>query len=345
MASKWTRVSGRGTIHSMEIWEGDRRPTSISIDGADHAPSFAPDVVLWADADHGVVVGQDVLMPDAPPQALAESLRKAIGMPVSGSGAARLPRLIRVKRPELADVLRPVTEALGIKLEVSESLPLVDDLFRILEVRFGTPSNQGYLEATEVPEALLQDFFAAAAALYRSRPWRSFAEGDAVLLECEDWVPGHRYVTITGSNGGIKGFALYQSGRDLMRLGTMPPEDPRSEKLAWRTPAVALLYTQLSALGPRRVQEVRSHGWDLASRNAYPLAVGTGRGRESHWPTVTEIRMLTTVVRVLIGFAKPRARARSLPVAGLTVTESYEVSVGDETAVVQATFPAPVREP
>ncbi|MDH7570314.1 MAG: hypothetical protein QHJ73_12105, partial [Armatimonadota bacterium] len=195
MASKWTRCVKRGTLVTPETWEGDRRRTSLNI-GEPGRGFVSPDLVLWGDADHGVIVGQDVLPPGAPAQAVAESLQRAIARPAFGGGRPRQPRRIRVSNAEVAEAIRPVVESLGIQLEVTEKLPLLDDVFRSIEVRFGTPANLGYLDATEVPEPLLAEFFAAAAEFRRRCPWRHLEATEPILLECADWVPGHRLVVV-----------------------------------------------------------------------------------------------------------------------------------------------------
>jgi hypothetical protein len=273
----------RGTLHTPEVWEGDCRRTSVVIAEPNKAP-VSPSLVVWGDVNHGVLVCQEILMPDASLQAVAESLRKAIAHPAPGGGPPRQPRRIRVSA-QIAEAVRPVAESLGIELEVSNTLPLLDEVFRDFEARFGSPINQGYLDATEIAASLLEDLFATAEQFYLARPWKIFTDAEPILLECANWTPAHCYAVLLGGEGAVKGVALYNSIKDLMHITGLSPEDPDSEKDAWRTPSAAILYTPLNMLGPHRVQEAKKNGWALASRNAYPMAVCTGHGRESHWPT------------------------------------------------------------
>ncbi|HHX40927.1 MAG TPA: hypothetical protein GX715_13290 [Armatimonadetes bacterium] len=342
MHSKWTRVAKRGTLHCNETWEGDRRRTTVQLAAPGEEP-VTPDLVLWADSDHGVVVGQQVVLPDAPAHVMADTLRRAIDHPAPGGGPPRQPRCIRVNRQEIAEAVRPVTEPLGIRVEVTDTLPLADDVFRSFEVQFGSPADQGYLDASEVPEAALADLFEAAAAFYKARPWKGLTDGDPVLLECADWTPPYRYAVVLGAGGSVKGVAIYESLKHLERLALLPPDDPRSEEAVAGIPVLALLFTALKELGQRRAEEVTRHGWKIASRNAYPLIVGTGRGRESQWPTPGEVRTLTAALRMLPSYAKVLSRQRWLAEGQQMLTQSYTVKVGDEERHVTATFPPPHR--
>ncbi len=335
MASKWTRTTRRGTIHSTETWEGDRRGTSLTI-AQPGAPPVSPELILWADTERGVVVGQEVMLPDAPAQAVADSLRKAITAPLPGGGPPRQPRRIRVSRPEIAEAIHPLTDSLGIQLEIAESLPLLDEVFRAFETQFGAPANQGYTQATEVPLPLLAGFFAAAAEFYRDRPWRALDDGEPVLLECADWTPAQRYAIVMGAGGAIKGIALYESWRDLLRVTQISADDEEARQEADRIPALALVYTRLSELGPRRVEEARAQGWTLASRNAYPVVVATGSGRESHWPTPAETRLLIAsmraIGRVVRGWRRTLGPAEA-------VAQTCRVDVLGEEVRVEVSFP------
>lgn len=342
MRSKWTRPTQRGTLYSTEVWEGDRRRTSVQL-GRPGEQVITPDLILWGDSDHRLLIGQQVVMPDAPAQAVADSLRTVLANPAPGSGPPRRPRRIRVRRPDLADALRPVTDSLGIGLEVTDSLPFVDDLYRTFEARWGTPANQGYLDATELTEPAVAELFAAAASYYKARPWKTLVEGEPVLLECAAWTPSYRYVMALGAEGGIKGIALYESLKDIERLTRLSPDDPRAEAEIASIVTVALMFTRLSDLGPHRVEEAKAHGWMLASRNAYPLAVGTGNARESQWPTPAEARVLTAALRALPPFARSLVRPRLLPEDLLFFTETHRVEVAGEPMEVDATYPAPVR--
>ncbi|MBI3947021.1 MAG: hypothetical protein HY321_13940 [Armatimonadetes bacterium] len=292
---KWTRQTGRGTLRTNEVWEGDRRHTSAVAD-AEPAP-VAPDLVVWGDPRRGVVIGQEVLLPDAPPRAVVESLERAIATPMPGSGPPRQPRRIRVRSSDVAEAVRPLAEALGIQVELAESLPFLDDVFRTFEARFGSPASQGYLDATEVPEPLLAELFRAAARLYRARPWRTLDHLDHLLVRCEEWVPPRRFVVPLGSTGEARGLALYESRRSLAAIASLPSGATDADEAIWNTPSLALLYTPVSALGTRRAAEARRHQWPIATRNAYPVVVGTGRGRESLWPTPGEVRVLIIALR------------------------------------------------
>ncbi len=342
MAGKWTRAAKRGTVFSNETWEVDRRRTSIVIAEPGRKPSPA-ELILWADANHGVLMAHDLLDPGAPPQAITDSLRRAIASPLPGSGPPRQPRTIRVSRREIAEVLRPVAESLGIQVEMTEDLPLIDEVFREFETQFGSPTNLGYLEAADIPEPLLADLFAAAVTFYREKPWKSLENIEPLLIECTEWSHPYRYGIIMGGGAGMKGLALYDSWRDLFRMFQLAADDPESGTVAERTPTIALIFTPLRDLGPRRQEEATTRGWPLASRNAYPVVVCTGRGRESYWPTAGEVRVLIGAMRAILGFAKTLKRMAGVDRPGPFISEILDVPVAGEDVPMQITFPAPAR--
>lgn len=343
MVSKWTRHSGRGTLHTNEVWEGDRRRTTLQLDGerdGDAAP-VSPDLVLWGDPDHGVLVGQDVLLPDAPAQATAESLHKALTRPIPGSGRPRQPRKIRVRSREIAEAIRSVTEPLGIPLEITERLPFLDDVFRGFEARFGSPTHLGYLDATDLPEPLLSELFAAAASFFRAQPWQQFEDGDPILLECEEWTPPDRYAVLVGDGVEARGVAVFQSWRDLLSFSSAAPQAAESDTLLERIPAVVLMFTPTDRLGKHRTEEARKRRWSLASHDAYPVVWASGPGRESRWPTPGEVRTLIAVLRAMVPFLKNLRRLRPVFEAQGYFSETRHVRVGEVEQEVDLFFPMP----
>ncbi|MDH7570188.1 MAG: hypothetical protein QHJ73_11455, partial [Armatimonadota bacterium] len=141
----------------------------------------------------------------------------------------------------------------------------------------------------------------------------------------------------------VRGVALYNSRRDLLQLADSLEKDPRVEDVVGRVPGTALLYTPTRVFGERRLEEVYRHEWKLASRNAYPVVVGTGPGRESHWPTPAEIRILTAALRVLPPFLRRVVRNRELLEQGGILAETREVYVSGRTLEVDILFPFPLR--
>lgn len=141
----------------------------------------------------------------------------------------------------------------------------------------------------------------------------------------------------------VKGLALYESWKDLRRLATLAPEDPRSEDVAAQIQAVALIFTRRRDLGPRRIEEVNESGWALASGNAYPLVLCSGRGRESQWPSPGEASILTAALKVLPSFTREVKRPESIPGSHWFFCGAYATNVAGTTLEVQATFPAVPR--
>ena len=260
MHSKWTRVAKRGTLHCNETWEGDRRRTTVQLAAPGEEP-VTPDLVLGR-FHHGVVVGQQVVLPDAGPRHGRYAAPRH--RPSAPGGGPRQPRCIRVnrQRSRKRSARSPSPWEFGWRSRIR--CPLLMTCFA-LRGAVRSPADQGYL-ASEVPEAALADLFEAAAAFYKARPWKGLTDGDPVLLECADWTPPYRYAVVLGAGGSVKGVAIYESLKHLERLALLPPDDPRSEEAVAGIPVLALLFTALKELGQRRAEEATRHGWKIASR-------------------------------------------------------------------------------
>ena len=315
------------------VWVVDRRHSSMCV--GEGKKAFSPDLVLWADAASGAILATDILRPEAPPEAVLDSLRRALESPLIHQGVAREPGVVRVTRPDLAEALRPEAEALGAIVEVVPALPALDEAYEAMEAQFGSPGNQGYLEKTDAPEPLLADFFAAAAEYYRLKPWKVLTDTEPVLLLGDAWDPPHRYAVVLGAGGETYGFALYHSLRHLERVWEGGPGAAR------RVPAISVVFSKTNEFGPSRLAEMKDHGWEIASRNAYPLVLKLGPKSNSIWPDQADVRLLTAAARALGPFVRSLTKGRWMPEDQDWVEETHRVSVTDEEVEVVASFPAP----
>ncbi|MBI3948095.1 MAG: hypothetical protein HY321_19415 [Armatimonadetes bacterium] len=339
MARKRTGKTPDQETNAPEVWEGDWRRSSVVL-AEPGEPEVAPDLIVWADATHAVVVGMQTALPGAPPRAMAESLQQAMAQPGPGAGPPRRPSAVRVGSRELAEAIRPVAEPLGIAVEAVEALPLLDIIFRDIEGQMGNPDNQGYLQMTDIPEPVLADLFAAAADYYRAKPWKRLSDADTILLECHAWKPAHRYAVIMGAGGETFGFALYESWAGLQRLRRPDIGFTSPEEQAIREEAVSLTFEPLKDLGPRRREEAKRHGWTVASYRAYPMVMTTGRRRQSWWPDEADARVLIAAARALTPGVRDLLRPRWMHKDTKCIYEVYNVPVVGEEVEVKATFPA-----
>lgn len=106
-------------------WQADRFCLPASV--ADPRRPFFPVLFLAVEADHGIIVGQGMNHPEETPYAIRDHLLTAFEQ----WGA--LPKVIRVMRPGVFDVLQPLAAALGVKLEMAKSLRAVNQARKGLE--------------------------------------------------------------------------------------------------------------------------------------------------------------------------------------------------------------------
>ncbi len=322
-----------------EIWEGDRRPLGAVVHEKGKKP-FSPEVVLWAEASTGAPMGSQVLAPDDPPQAALDGFREALGAAPPWGGPPQIPRTVRLLRPDLADAIRPVADLLGIEIEMVESFAALDGLFAVAEKMASQPPDEGYLQETGIAEPVYADLFAAAADFYRAKPWMRITSEEGILLESDAWSPPYRYAVVLGSGRETYGVAIYPSWTQLqMALKPLPPGADLGER-ALKQKATAITFATTREVGPVRVEEMKSHGWALATRNAYPLAIASGERRATIWPTEEELRVLIAALRVLPTAVRDLTGPRWVVAGTKYLTDRHRVSVLGEEIEVAATYPA-----
>lgn len=321
------------------VWESDRRVTSLTVSEKGKGKT-APEIVIWGDSTHGLLLGYDVLTGGAPAEAVLPSFIAALERPFPAGGPPRQPNTVRVLRPEMADAIRRVAEPLGIAVEVVAALPMLDDAYRSMEQELAVlaapePPDQGYLEQTDIPEPVLADAFAAAADFYRDKPWKRLTNTEPFLLECAAWKKPQRYGIVLGSGGEEFGVSLYQSLRKVNALLDPARGDP--------APAIAMVYAKLNEIPDRQAAEVKERGWALATRNAYPLFVatpGTGTGRLAD---EAEVRELIVAMRLVPPYARLLSRPRWVHKDTKYLTDTFRFPVVGEEVEVFATYPARTR--
>ena len=289
-----------------EVWEVGRRRLGLSVAELERTGE-RPELLLAVQAGgQGGAVQTTIVSSSAPPTALADFVLQAMRQPMTGK--PRRPQLIRVNSQPEAEALTQSLAVVGVRLEVSAPLVVLDDLVEQMGTAFGGVAGGYRTQAARAGEPLNEDglceLFRASKAFYRAELWLDF--GDEVMFEIE-LQPAHGgpktlYGIVLGTMGQEFGLALYPSLEEFQRFYefslqhlaqlTQPRSaigKGRSAKSRQRkeddmlaqvlsVSAVGLTFTPQRDVPPSLVQEAQQLRLPLANKSAFPLIMRLGAG-------------------------------------------------------------------
>ena len=302
-------------IHRMRVW----------ITPPNEAPSRPYGLFIFV-MENGYALGSD-LTPTAPTaDQVQAALFKAMRKPPAMSGPARRPAGIAIVDSTLAQALQPVLDEIGLRLAVMpEYPPEMDDILREMETAMnGSPEPPGLLSIKGVTPDFVAQLFAAAADLYRAKPWVALSNEQTLAVR----VPPERqprYVSIMGNGGVEYGLAVYNKWQDLERLFENA-DDPMEALPAKGTHS--LLFNEITYVPFDDLDAVERYGWEVINSEAYPVPIvyhkASGTVRR---PTLKDLRWDEAALRAI-----PIALRSFLKPTGLGDYEPFETTVEVSTS-------------
>ncbi len=179
-----------------------------------------------------------------------------------------LPGVVQVRDPELAALIRPRLSSLGIRVEVVETLPALDELIDAFKRDMLPPPSPGWLDAAGMTRARLSAFSEAAAMFYKAAPWQHLANEDLIHIESPAApIDGLRFASVLGTGGDVFGISFFPSRGSFDRL----LEHEGAEKAMTRDGTIGLTFNATDELPAGDVELWLSEQLALASDRAYPL--------------------------------------------------------------------------
>ena len=159
-------------------WVGGRLSPPFFV--TDRDEPYRPALVAWVELPGGLVVGQDLVAPEASSGAAGRTLLAALERPLVGP--ARRPARIRVGDASLA---REVREAVGdgIPIEVAPTPELDELLEAMLAAAPEGDQEASYLEGGRVSPAAVAKLFSAARLLFTAKPWEVAHDGQVLRMD------------------------------------------------------------------------------------------------------------------------------------------------------------------
>ncbi len=256
--------------------------------------AYHPEVLLWVGADGGIL-GSTVAKPGELLPMASESLQSAIDRPMYGK--AHTPTRVRVASAELADALRAGHPGLSVVCAPTPELDAMLALLREKMTEYGA-TEQSYLSTEITPEAM-GSFFKAAAALFRSKPWKLVPDDQCLFsVTIEQLGVRDAAMSIIGQMGQSFGLILFSSLDDFEAYleaadGVEPREAPEMP------PHFVLNFEQGAELAPELRKEIAEHRWEVAGPDAYPWLVAVDEQLVARPPTGKEVVMAEAIALAL----------------------------------------------
>jgi uncharacterized protein DUF6930 len=274
------------------------------------ADGIHPEVFLWLELPAEVIVGSFVVNPEM--ASFSESLAAAMAEPLEGQ--PRRPSRIRVADQTQARELREVADGIAI---IVAPVPELDEAFASFHELFGAMQEPSYLGDGDIAAEAVAELFSAAADLYRTAPWRTIYDKQAIRVDIPHYGINGGALSVIGASGESFGLLLFRSIDDFVHFTEGARREPDGE-VAMRS----VSFTESKIVPPEMRAEIERHAWSLADQNAIPMLFVIDPAFESLDPTEVDVRAMAACTRALLSF----------------FAEHHAIFEQDEPEVVRADF-------
>jgi hypothetical protein len=285
---------------------------------------YRVEVVLWLELPDDVVVGTEVVNPQAA-VSVAQILVRTMAQPLVGP--PRRPARIRVAEAALAAELRAVVPDIEVVVAPTPELHAV--LAHMAAAMPASDEGDSYLENGRVPAAVVGTLFRAAEMLYRLAPWKTASDDQVLRVDIPVLGVHGACVSIIGGLGESLGFVLFPSLAGYEAF-VDAGDAPRRPGLDFGTTALSLTFARGADLAPSRRREVAAHGWPVADPHAYPRVDHRDRDGLPRPLTARDVRVVAGCAQALgtLNLRHPQvfAQAPAEPVCE-TYTDEADLAV------------------
>ena len=283
--------------------ETDHRPewvggvVTLPVSVTEGGKTFQPRLIVWLDAATEMVLGSSLASPQDGLVSAGASLRETardlkVGNPV-------MPGRVRVATPALAEVLRRDSIE-GVEVVCAPTPELDRAIDALLEQLAGAEEERDprYLRGDATAEGTAA-MFRAAARLYRTSPWNVIAHDNHLIgVTSESLGLRDAVVSVIGQAGQVRGFVLFACLDDFHQFGDASRWAHQDGSIA--LPGnLALTYVDRAEVGPRLLEEIATHRWELAKAAAYPVIYATDQDALARGPTQREMLRIEAIATSL----------------------------------------------
>jgi tetratricopeptide (TPR) repeat protein len=281
-----------------DVWQADFRrvPNWLRIGGEFTRPWV---VLVTNPAEESILAHE--LPAEAPTPALVwDTVVKAMQHPAAGT--PHRPGEIQVPPGETWESLRPHFEEVGVRLNATEDLAELDEVFSAVYEQICGQPEPGLLDIEGVTPEKAAVFYDAAAYYFRQAPWKKIGYEGPVRVECATIPGGPWFAVVIGQAGMTTGLALYN---DLHVLQGLRP-DATDEENARRSVSTAVIYGEPWNVPVADMDAAERHGWPVARDDAYPHVMHTDGEMAMRLPSAGELELMEACLRALPGFVERR---------------------------------------
>ena len=246
-----------------------------------------PAVLAWYEPATDLVI--DIRVTDAVFTGAADLFEQATLDPKAGE--PRRPARVRVADERLAAELRGVPGLEVVVGDISEAREMLESLGAYVA------------EMTLEPEVAAETWarlFAAAAAVYRARPWNAIPADSWLEVACDRLGITAGALTVVGQFGESYGFMLCRTVEDAALWLEAGMRRERGEPATFPRQFFMLGYNERAEMDPEDLAEISRLGWELAGPDAYPSLTVLDDTATGRLPTSDEIEGITAIMEGLV---------------------------------------------
>jgi hypothetical protein len=248
--------------------------------------TYRPSMILWMDAATELILGTSAVAPEEALATIGANLRDTARSPHAGT--ALMPGRVRVASSELADALRRA--GLDEVEVICAPTPELDRAIASLLEHFGggEASDLRYLQ-TDVTAEGTAAMFRVAARLYKAKPWTVLPNDSCLIGVTSERLGLHdAAVSVIGQSGQVHGIVLFSSFEDFEQFADAADAKAHGEPAKFPS-QLGLTYARRTEVGRELLEEIATHGWELANRTAYPVISVLDQDMVGRGPTRSEM--------------------------------------------------------
>ncbi len=283
----------------VDTWQADFRQFARRIEVG--GERIRPWMILVSSRTRELVLGHAMVEREPTAESLWDIIAGAMLNPAMGD--PHRPSEIQVRPDSTWEALEGPLEAIGVTCETTDSLDQIDFLFENLAKHLEGTKQPGLLDMPGVTKPKVERFYQVASDYYRRAPWRALGYEAIIQIECDRYESGPWYAVVMGQSGLTLGLALYE---DLALLRRMYAGKLSDEEGARRTVALTVTFDDAGSLAEADLDAIETHGWPIASPEAYPSFFRKERGLSMRPPLAWEVDLIVGCLVALPDFIARR---------------------------------------
>jgi tetratricopeptide (TPR) repeat protein len=261
------------------------------------------------------IVWQELVVQEPGPEMLFDHLAQAMRKPAVGP--RQRPSEIQVRDEACWNAVQPHMQEIGVdfiyRADLDEAEFILGEMQKLMQPEGQPPA---LTETANFNSAQGAAFYTAAAAYYRSAPWRWVPADSLIQIDCPqlaEFGSGRWYAVVLGQAGQTLGLALYsdRGAIDNICCGEGFGFEQRGSSAA----AVSMLFSEAFEVPLADMLAAERHHWELAGPEAYPFILCASGANDARPIQPWEFQLLEGCVRAIPEFVKQHPFSSRSPLA------------------------------